>query len=111
LTLLSTILIITLMLIMMVAEMFLTPSCGSCEFVANFPELSYLQLGYLATSEVPGARNSVPSEAIFLTKKMLSSRKATAGILVSDLYMKLRLEHYFGCDHSNNFMQFDNICL
>jgi len=63
LTLSSTILI--MMLIMMVVEMFLTPSCGSCEFVANFPELSYLQLGYLATSEVPGTRNSVPSEAIF----------------------------------------------
>jgi len=63
LTLSSTILI--MMLIMMVVEMFLTPSCGSCEFVANFPELSYLQLGYLATSEVPGIRNSVPSEAIF----------------------------------------------
>jgi len=27
----------------------LTLSCGSCEFVANVPALSYLQLGYLGT--------------------------------------------------------------
>ena len=54
--------------------MFLTPSCGSCEFVANFPELSYLQLGYLATSEVPGARNSVPSEAIFKKENVVKPK-------------------------------------
>jgi len=35
------------MMIVMAMTMILTPSCGSCEFVANVPQLSYLQLGYL----------------------------------------------------------------
>ena len=66
LTLSSTILI--MMLIMMVVEMFLTPSCGSCEFVANIPALSYLQLGHLGTF------NSVPSE-VLLNKKSFEAEK------------------------------------
>ena len=61
-------------MIVMAMRLILTPSCGSCEFVANVPALSYLQLGYLGTwasgcsgTKVlgyPGTFNSVPSEAL-----------------------------------------------
>jgi hypothetical protein len=40
--------IITTVMVMAM-RLILTLSCGSCEFVANVPALSYLQLGYLGT--------------------------------------------------------------
>jgi len=60
--------------IVMVIRLMLTPSCGSCEFVANVPALSYLQLAYLGTWAPGysgthvlgylGISNSVPSGAL-----------------------------------------------
>jgi len=41
-TIITTVVVLAMMLI-------LTLRCGSCEFVANVPALSYLQLGYLGT--------------------------------------------------------------
>jgi hypothetical protein len=55
-------------MILMAMRMILTPSCGSCEFVANIPALSYLQLGHLGTF------NSVPSE-VLLNKKSFEAEK------------------------------------
>merc|ERR1719184_24052 len=46
---LSLTMMITTTVIVMATRLILTPSCGSCEFVANVPALSYLQLGYLGT--------------------------------------------------------------